>query len=115
MGEEQPKESGRKEEIIKRFSCPKCGSTDRLMERIAAPERQSGALPDDVVVFIETKSGTVLNPRIQYVPGTLRPAGTTYWDLCFECGQYYCFLAKESQSMLAASPGVMFGKGQPGR
>jgi len=99
------------DEIVKDFPCPKCGSKDRFMSRIAQKEKDKGVLPEGLIGVLEVRSITVANPKpvIPYIPGMVKPCGNAYFDICFECGTYYCFRVEESMAILSRQQGMPTG------
>jgi hypothetical protein len=98
------------DKIKKEFAC-RCGSMDRFMGRIAEKERAAGNIPEGITGAIEVMTQPVANPNpvIPYPPGTKKPCGTAYFDICMNCGRKYCFMVMESEGALITQPSRFAG------
>ncbi len=96
-----------KDFIAREYRCPKCSSTERFTQHIVNKVRVKENLPADSFGVLEIKMMPVLNPRpaIPYMPGMIKPVSVAYFDVCWECGTYYCFRAEETEGPLMLQGG----------
>ena len=90
--------------MTKTFSCPHCGSNERLMDSIGNKEKEKGNIPQDTWTPLEMKQQLLMNPKLPPMIGMIRPAGVACFDVCLGCGTYYCYLVAETVGTLAAQP-----------
>ena len=90
-------------EFPKIFKCPHCGSSKTVIGVSLAPFKENGKIPIDAFGAMERKATPLLDPRMctLTVPLTM-----TSWDVCYDCGTYYCTKAEIIQQPKQNAPGA---------
>ncbi len=76
--------------LIKRFdSCPDCGSTERMMGKLAEEMVAAGYISGDMDVGLEEIGGSVVDPTKMgtMLAKSVRPAMYALRDICIGCGR----------------------------
>jgi len=71
----------------KNYHCPSCGSEKTVIGMGLAPLKMSGEIPLDAFACMERKAIQLVEPSKAKISV---PTVITCWDICWECGTYYC-------------------------
>ncbi len=75
----------------KTYKCPKCGNSETVIHKALAPLKASGQVVLDFYGAMEAKMTPLQDPQKCQVSVT---CVITTWDICFNCGEYYCTKAE---------------------
>lgn len=75
-------------EVIVRFGkCPWCGSTDRMMGRLAKEMVERGTLTEGIDTGTHEIGGPIVDPSKQTLSESIRPGMFALRDICVGCGR----------------------------
>ena len=71
----------------KSFHCPKCGSEKTVIGLAIAPLKANGTIPLSAFGALEHKLTPLFDPKQAKISC---PAISSHFDVCYDCGTYYC-------------------------
>ena len=101
------------EDFPKKFHCPNCGSEKTVMNVAATPLKASGRLPLDAFCMMDQK--VIYLEEANKATGVV-PAIKSSFDVCFDCGTWYCTMTEKTLITLPppkALPGMKRPPGMP--
>lgn len=73
------------------YTCPVCGSSERVVNYVADQEKEAGRIGRDVPAGSKVEQHLVAQPGKPLAAGTSAPVVICNFDHCKKCGQEYCF------------------------
>lgn len=99
------------------FKCPnpKCGSSERLVQRVLDEDRAAGRVGEHVVTGAsDVDEFPILDKKKKPRPGDEASVVTLWWDICAKCGTKYCFRASRRISKYSLDVSHLINKPGPG-
>jgi len=94
-------------EVIARFKkCPWCGSTDRMMGRLAKEMVENGLLSEGIEVGLVEVGGPIIDPTktSQMLTKSIRPGMFALRDICVGCGREVTVKIEKKQLVVGLGP-----------
>lgn len=80
--------------------CPACQSTCKITDIIREEEIAKGKMSPDIVLYIGRTITPLLDPSKRALAVFSVPGIVAYYNICAECGCYYCVRAEKAQGQL---------------
>jgi len=71
--------------------CPNCGSERKIAGEILKQEKEKGKISPGVKAFISTSNSVIADMGRTWLSA---PIISTFYDVCGDCGTYYCIHAE---------------------
>ncbi len=72
------------------YTCPVCGSCERVMNYVAEAEKRKGTIKLDMPAASRVMQYVIAQPDKQPISGQKTPVIIARYDYCAKCGQEYC-------------------------
>ena len=86
--------------------CPACQSTRKITDAIREEEIAKGKMSPDTVLYIGQTATPILDPKRALALISV-PVIIAYYNICFDCGCYYCVRADKIQGQVTPTQAKM--------